>query len=58
MAEIVFHYCANELKNELLFSDDENGHDNYVGNEGYQNDDGAKYLTLTFSDQRISYNFH
>ena len=29
-ALIALHYCANELKNELLFSDDKNGQDNYV----------------------------
>ena len=42
-AMMVFHYCANELKDEPLFSDDENGHDNNVGNEGYESDEGAKY---------------
>ena len=42
-AMMVFHYCANELKDEPLFSDDENGHDDNVGNEGYESDEGAKY---------------
>ena len=42
-AIMVFHYCANELKDELLFSDDKNGHDDNVGNEGYESDEGAKY---------------
>ena len=39
----VFHYCAEQLKDEPLFSEDEVMNDDDVGNEGYDSDEGAKY---------------
>ena len=40
---MVFHYCAEQLKDEPLFSEDEVMNDDDVGNEGYDSDEGAKY---------------
>ena len=40
---MVFHYCAKQLKDEPLFSEDEVMNDDDVGNEGYDSDEGAKY---------------
>ena len=53
-AMMVFHYCANELKDEPLLSDDENGHDDNVGNEGYESDEGAKYNDYDRTDTDLS----
>ena len=38
-----FHYCAEQLKDEPLFSENEFMNDDDVGNEGYDSDKGAKY---------------
>ena len=40
---MVFHYCAEQLKDEPLLSEDEVMNDDDVGNEGYDSDEGAKY---------------
>ena len=42
-AEMVIHYCAEQLKDEPLFSEDKVMNDDDVGNEGYDSDEGAKY---------------
>ena len=39
---MVFHYCAEQLKDEPLLSEDEVMNDDDVGNEGYDSDEGAK----------------
>ena len=40
---MVIHYCAEQLKDEPLFSEDKVMNDDDVGNEGYDSDEGAKY---------------
>ena len=40
---MVFHYCAEQLKDEPLLSEDEIMNDDDVRNEGYDSDEGAKY---------------
>ena len=50
---MVFHYCAEQLKDEPLFSEDEVMNDDDVGNEGYGSDEGAKYNNYDSQPSRL-----
>ena len=52
---MVFHYCAEQLKDEPLFSEDEVMNDDDVENVGHDSDEGAKYNNYdsqTFTHRR------
>lgn len=42
-AMCIFHYCAVQLKDQPLFSEDEDGIDDDQGNVGYESDQGTLY---------------